>query len=219
MRRLSTFIGCAFAVLISAVAFAQDADEESRVISLDEIWAYEMPNTRTLKELAKAIDMRLMALVLELSYERAERLEFKNVARPGFAVSGSGRSALHAALAVLIDSKARRQEFSANEEITLVFFSEPISRYRVQIRKVSLKDNRVEIQYELQKDIGGTNFTNFALMPLGQLPVGEYRVEMRQVARDLQLAEIKMGFKPLDNEWANNFLCKPFEFAVSQKNK
>lgn len=217
MQRLSTITGCAFAVLISAVAFAQDADEESRVISLEEIWAYEMPITRTLEDLTKAIDMRLMALVLELSYERAEQLRFKNVARPGFAVSGSGRSALHAALAVLIDSNARRTEFSANDEVTLVFHSEPISKYRAQIRQVSLTDNRVEIQYELQQDIGGGNFTNFALIPLGQLPVGDYRVEMRQNARDLKPVEIKMGFKPLDHEWANNFLCKPFGFTVAEE--
>jgi len=199
---------------------------ETKEIPLGQIWAYEMSGTREIEALSKNVpadelDMRLMNAVLELSYHRAEGMKFKDVARPGFAVPGNGRSALHAALAVFIDWGAHREEFSSDDEITIVFFSEPLSRYQVQIREVKREDHEIEIRYELEQSISermtGSSFVNFALIPLGKLPVGEFRVKMSQLPRELTPDEIKVGFKPLDKEWSRNFLSKPFSFTVTEK--
>ena len=222
MFRFSIIVSLVFFSIPFAQASGESPSDKTKIIPLDKIWAYEMPGTRDIKALSKNVpadelDMRLMNAVLELSYHRAERMKFKDVARPGFAVSGSRRSALHAAFAVFIDWGARREEFSSGDEITIVFFSDPISRYLVQLQQVEREDNEIEILYQLKPGIGGRNYSNFALIPLGKLRVGEYRVEMRQLRRELNPIETKMGFKPLDEEWSRNFLCKPFSFVVHKK--
>lgn len=139
--------------LLSLCAVGYSA--ETKKIPLDQIWAYKMPGTLDIAALSKNVpadelDMRLMKAVLELSYHRAERMKFKDVARPGFAVSGNGRSALHAALAVFIDPGVHREKFSSEDEITLVYFSEPLSRYQVQVREIKREDHEIEIRYELE---------------------------------------------------------------------
>jgi hypothetical protein len=224
MSRFSILASLILFVILFTQASGESPSEKAKTISLDTIWANEMPGTRDIHTLSKNVpmdelDMRLMNAVLELSYHRAERMKFKDVARPGFAVSGSGRSALHAAFAVFIDWGARREDFSSGDEITIVFFSEPVSRYLVQFQQVERKDNEIEIRYQLKPDIGGRNYTNFALIPLGKLPVGKYVVAMRQLPREINPVETKMGFKPLDEEWSRNFLCKPFSFTVTDKGK
>lgn len=206
----------ASAVLLWTNVGADAQNEQPKEIILDQIWAYDMPGIRKIEELAEGPDMRLLNGVLELAYHRADQLKFKDVARPGFAVSGSGRAALHAALAVFLDD--RRREFSTDENITVVFFSEPLSRYRVQIRQVTRRNSEIEIQYELEPYIGGgMSYVNLALIPLGKLPLGKYNVAMTQLPREQKPVEIKAGFKPLDKEWSRNFLSKPFNFTVAEK--
>jgi hypothetical protein len=213
-------------ILASAVCgtWAESPIDKSMVITvpLDQMWAYQMPGTGDIEKLNKSVpadelDMRLMHAVLELSFERAARSKFSNAPRPGFAVAGNGRSALHAAIAVFLDWGARRVKFSSEDEITIVFFSEFISRYPVQIREVERKDNRIEVQYELVPDINWSSHINLALIPLGKLPAGEYRIELRQLPRKLKPVEVKLGFQELDKEWSRNFLCKPFSFKVEAK--
>jgi hypothetical protein len=204
-----------------ASAQSVDVGSKAETIPVNEIWAYEMPGTRKLADLWKGkserVDSILWNTVLELVYERADQLDFKNTARSGFAVSGKGRSALHAAFAVFIDWNARRERFSPEDEMTIVFFSDPISRYPVQIRQVQRNGETIQIQYELVPDVSRSSPVNFALIPLGTLPVGSYRVEMRQLPRQITDVESKLGFKPLDEEWSREFLCKPFKFTVTNK--
>jgi hypothetical protein len=222
MSRTSVVSSLFLISILTAQTLGESSSDKTTAIPLDRIWAYKMPGTRDIKSLSKNVpadelDMRLLNAALELSYERAERMKFKDVARPGFAIPGNGRTALHTALAVFIDWGARRNELSSADELTIAFFSEPISRYAVQIRQVTRKDNVIEIQYELVPDTDRGSHVNFALIPIGKLPVGTYRVELRQLPRDLKPAEIKMGFKTLDEEWSRNFLSKPFSFIVTEK--
>jgi hypothetical protein len=213
MRRLSTLTGCAFAVLISAVAFAQVADEESRVISLHEIWAYKMPGTRKIEEFATLADMRRMGSVFETWYARGERLKFKDQARYGFAVSGRDVASLRAALAVFAGEDKPRRKFSPDEEITIVFFSEPAGGNYVRIEQVELEGDKVEIQYRLEPHMELALSTSFALIPLGKIPVGEYHVETRQLPREEKF--IQWGYREIDEEWGREVLCKPFRFVVT----
>lgn len=195
----------------------------SELIPLNQVWAYKMPGTSSLSDLSKGeaarIDSMLWHAVMELTYERANRLDFKAPPRPGFAISGSDRSALHAAMAVLIDWNARPERLPANDDVTVVFFSEPISRYPVQIRQVQRDGKEIEIQYELVPDLNKGSHINFALIPLGKLEVGEYHVQMRQLPRKLEPAEIQLGFESPDEEWSRDFLCKPFKFMVTEKTR
>jgi hypothetical protein len=194
---------------------------EEGIIPLDRIWAYEMPGTRDIKSISDnkpldQLDARLLGAALELAYYRSEDLNFKDVARSGFAVAGNGRRALHAALAVFLDWEVRRDKFSPEDEIAVVFFSEPISRYRVQIREVNRIGNEIDIRYELAPSESRQSYTNFAVIPLGKLSVGKYNVDIQQLPREQTVAEAKLGRKPLDDEWSREFLCKPFSFHVTE---
>ncbi|MCI0331885.1 MAG: hypothetical protein L0228_01510 [Planctomycetes bacterium] len=194
---------------------------ESTTIPLNQIWAYTMPGARDIRDLdvapAERPGLGLLESILESSFHRADKRNFKDISRPGFAVAGSGRSALRAAHPVFADVAKPYKEFSTDEEVTIVFFSEPLSRYGVQIQHVKRTDKQVEIQYQLKPSIDGTNMTNFALIPLGKLPAGEYHVELKQSRRKLKPVEAKLGFKALDEEWSRDYLCKPFTFSVVGK--
>jgi hypothetical protein len=116
-----------------------------------------MPGTRDLTKLDVATDSSeerpqktLLSSIIESWVNRSNRLDFKDVARPGFAVAGSDRSALRAAYAVFVDGAKPRDKFSPDEVITLVFFSESAAGNYVRIVQVERKDNRVEIQYRLK---------------------------------------------------------------------
>jgi hypothetical protein len=55
----------------------------------------------------------------------------------------------------------------------------------------------------------------FALIPIGKLDVGEYRVEMRQMPREQKF--VALGYDETDEDWSKKALCKPFSFAVKAK--
>jgi hypothetical protein len=189
--------------------------EEVQQIPLDQIWAYKMPETRDIEKAAKQDDMRRLSSITESWFHRAGRLKFKDIARPGFAVPGSGREPLLAALAVFEEhKKAIPNEFLEGDEITIVFFSEPTGRL-VRIQHVVRERTNVEIQYSIEPEVYGFRF-NLALIPLGKLPVGEYQVAMCQLPRKLTSNEVKMGLKTFDEEWSRDFLCKPFVFTITE---
>jgi hypothetical protein len=220
MPRFSITSTVAVSSIIWSQAIGESVDCKSTTIPLDKIWAYEMPGTRNILDLDGASKERpgdgLLRSINESDFRRAAQMKFKGAARPGFAVSGSERAALRAAHAVFVDGAKLRTAFSPDEEITIVFFSVPMSRYRVRIQEVRRKLNEIEIQYQLEPSIDGRNFENFSLIPLGKMPAGKYHVEMVQVPRELKPVESKLGLKALDKDWSRNFLCKPFSFTVAE---
>jgi hypothetical protein len=194
---------------------------ESQNIPLDKIWAYKMPGTRGIQELDKArpkgSGRSLVALISESWVLRADDLKGKDLARPGFAVAGTGLSALQFAHTAFEKGTKPRELFSPNEEVTIVFFSELAGGNRVQIRQVDRRESRVVIRYCLEPNVGGYRALNLALIPLGKLPVGKYDVEMCQLPREKKYVEL--GFKPLGEEWSRQFLCTPFSFTVTEKSE
>jgi hypothetical protein len=94
-------LGLVIGLSATDVARAEDNQNEvEQFIPLEEIWAYKMPGTRAIAEVAIPADIRHLGSVVESWFRRAERLKFKDVARRGFAVSGRGIAAMRAALAV-----------------------------------------------------------------------------------------------------------------------
>jgi len=101
---------------------------DEQVVPLDQIWAIDIRGTRSLDKSAPAADIDKFNLIGESWYERAERLKFENLSRPGFAVPDSGLQAFRNAITVFSDDKKRRTSFSDSENISLVIFSEPAGR-------------------------------------------------------------------------------------------
>jgi hypothetical protein len=208
----------ALALVLTMSPFATANAGEPEQIPLDQIWAYEMPGTQSITDLAEPHDEMFWEALMESWFGRASRLKFKNVARFGFVVPGDGLSALRIALAVFIQDGPFRGKLTTGEGVTLVFFSEPGGRYRPQIRQIRRKQDTIEILYWLQPELGGYP-PSLALIPLGKLPAGKYDVHMLQVARELHDFELELGFKPLDKEWSRNFVCKPYSFTVAEQDK
>lgn len=212
-------------LILISILFSQVSGEppgdKSKSIPLDKIWAYEMPGARDITTLEKSLNERADKGPLWLIYEsmvlRAGKLKYKDLARPAFAVSGGDCSALRAAQSVLVDGTKPRKTFSKDEELTIVFFSEPVSKYRVRVGQVARTDNEVRIDYQLEAGVYGQDYHNFALIPVGKMSIGKYQVNMRQLPHEQTPIEIKKGFKPLDKEWSNNYLSAPFRFSVAEK--
>ena len=94
-------------------------------------------------------------------------------------------------------------------------FSEPFSGNHARIEQVEWEGNRIQIQYWLEPYFESTLSQTFALIPIGKMPVAEYRVEMRQLPRDHEF--IEMGYERLDEDWSRKVLCKAFRFTVANK--
>lgn len=167
-------------LIISAVANAEPLAEQSKTetIPLDQVWAYRMPDTRDIQRLrskdGEVWDSAMRSLLADVSrYWPDEGQQ----ARAGFAVSGIGREALRKAKRILADGEKPKDSFSTEEEITLVFFSYQCTRL-VEIRKVVRRGNEFEIHYRFVLPLEMTLPAHLALIPVGKLPAGKYRVEM-----------------------------------------
>lgn len=216
------------ALLINSFVFAQvrgeSPSEKSKTIPLGEIWAYKMPGARDIFDLDKKgkdkpggglVGSTLRSSMLRLDEVRPEQLKAKNWARSGFAVSSSGRAALQATHAVFVTGEKPRNSFLPDEEITIVFFSEPAGGNHVRIQQVVRKGERIEIQYRLEPYLESYVSQSLALIPLGRLPIGKYHVEAHQLPREEKFS--KWGLKLLDEEWSREALCKSFSFTISNK--
>jgi hypothetical protein len=204
--------------ILSSQASSESPNDKSTVIPLDKVWANKMPGTRDILDLdlpraQQATTGRWQSIYMSW-VRRAEKLKFKDLARPGFAVSGSGQSALLAAHAIFVEGAAPRNEFSPDEELTIVFFSEPYGGNFVRMRQGERKGEHIKIQYRLEPYLERTLSETFALIPLGKLATGEYHVGMRQLPSEQKFS--KLGQKPLDENWSRDVLCKPFSFAVRE---
>jgi hypothetical protein len=140
-------------------------------------------------------------------------IEVEDVARPSFAVSGSGASALRAAIAVFSEGKPRT-EFRPDEEISIVFFSEPSGQNHVRIASVKRQGERIVIEYRLEPYFHRSLSQSLALIPAGKLHAGKYQVEMRQLTRDQKY--IDWGLAKRDEDWSRQVLSKPFSFTVAK---
>jgi hypothetical protein len=190
------------------------ANTEKQTIPLSEVWAYEMPGTRDIQELGKegtrSKGLALVAKIGEAAIQRVEESRRVDIPRPGFAVAGVGLPALRAAHSVLAEGKKPRSVFSPDDEITLLFFSEPAAGSKVHIGGVERRKGLVIIRYRLERYYELNLTGAFALVPLGKLPVGEYDVKMEPLPSE------KASDKS-SKKWIDQFLCKPFSFRVIEK--
>jgi hypothetical protein len=209
----------ALTVLLPLTALADPAKDQpqEQIIPLEKIWAYKMPGTRDIEEHADLADMKLLFSIFESWNTRADHLKFKNLARQGFAVPCSAQSALEAAHAIFVEGEKQRKRFTAEEELTVVFFAGPAGGNYVRLEQVQRKGNLIEIKYRLEPYFEHALSETFALIPLGKLPIGEYKVEMLQLPRREKF--IAWGLEPFDKAWSSEVLCKPFSLTIIPKEK
>jgi hypothetical protein len=190
----------AFAMLI--LVGAALAETVRSIIPLDQIWASNMPGTRSIDSTTHDEAATILPDILRAL---ATRPPDPDGAKPGFAVLGTNEESLRAAHAAIVDGKVPHQLFPAGRDVSLVFFSHQLGSY-VHIQEVHRDGSRIEIQYRFVPHRTREVTAHFAMIPLGKLPVGKYTVEILQKHR---------GETRGPKNWELR-VCKSFEFSVEE---
>jgi hypothetical protein len=204
------------------------ADQISSEIPLDQIWAYDMPGTRDIRELEpELVGAQTKNLPPEKKQQRSafsvvtsvvNRLGIltNNAAltspKPGFAVLGSDLDPLRTAYDIL-SGKQDRDSFPIGSEWSVVFFCLP-SKYSVVIdaaqkRTTFSNKHRVEVFYRFVPNKSNVLTAHLAIIPIGKMPAG--RIEVRFI-QDPMIERLDFrGLGLIDDKYADDVVCKSFE--------
>jgi hypothetical protein len=213
-----------FATFIVAWGWLIGASPAQQVeIPLDKIWGYNMPTTRDISgipfpEQPKGVGQTFAFLGRERDYniEQIRRaLAMKSPAEkalPGFVIPSACNSRALLGVHPVLRGKPNPLRRSFPEgEFTLVFFSHPLSYY-ARLREVERDDNRIIVRYQFEPHTTPESTVHFALIPLGKLAAGEYKVDYEQIPLDQKYRD--QGFEPVHPE-AADIACRDFSFTVS----
>jgi len=133
--------------------------------------------------------------------------------RTGFAVAGVGRAALPGVYAAIVEGKERQDTFSEQDEITVVFFTRP-SVAGVIIDRIEWQGNILRIHFTMVSQGELAARSSLALIPVGKLAAGKYRVE---TVRSSRTDRDQRGFPPVKAGAENEIVCRPFNFVVASR--
>jgi hypothetical protein len=210
--------GVVLALLFCAVA-ADNAGEPPKEIPLNTIWALQMPGTRDVRDLEGKLNVKELSAdalvrsskVLRIRQLLAKRRPDGEIAGSAFVVEGTGKDALAKAAGVFAQESQTVDKFPTQTELTLVFFSHLCGQY-LWIDSVDRTNDRITIKYRFVSHHTRDATAHFALIPLGQLAAGTYRVEMQQLPNDK--VNPSKGFR-----WIGvpeEIVSGPFEFRVEK---
>lgn len=212
------------AVVSCSIAMAASPEQvDSRIpscIPLEKILAWNMPGVRDICALEpeffgapiqteaqlKRAEHSLTSGILQTLAKRAD-----GKPKSGFAVKGFGVEALKNAHAVLANHEKPMNSFVRGDDVTVVFFSHVSGTY-VHLKQVGLHSDGVEVQYEFVPHIDAELTFHLALIPLGKLEPGEYKV--RIVRAPLRKQFVSLADESSLKELAEHSVCKPFRFVV-----
>jgi hypothetical protein len=181
---------------------------------LNTIWAYAMPGTRDIHELEKTALSAKQAASLDNQIGNVlQFLPKSKTTAKGFAVAGTEKEALSKALSAFIKKQQPRQAFPANAQVIVFFFSHSFGQY-VHLNDVERREKTIKIVYRFVPHKTKQLTAHYALIPLGKLPIGKYRVDI--VRLPLEQKYVNQGFKSVDSQWGNRVVCQPFSFEVIQ---
>lgn len=184
--------------------------KDATVIPLDQIWALDMPGTKDVRELTSDpyADLSIGPLgVLELMG--------KQEAGAGYVVPGTGKEALLAARKKLPPGKTPANELPFGTDITVVYYSHAFMPINV-LHRVERRGNTISIRFRHDGN-GNTSYSShYALIPLGKLSVGDYKVNMIATIDDVVEASPAFYLDIVDD--IRRVVCKSFEFSVKPVN-
>lgn len=192
------------AVLISSTALAEE-------IPLKSIWALDMPGTKSIYELEpgiygdnrsaeEQIELRKKSLIPK-AFGDLSLLKPASQAGPGRAVAGVGLQALQ-------DAVKRKDEPLPEGEVSLLYFSHQ-SGDSINLHEVTREGEQITVRYRVVPRETQSLTAEFALIPLGKLSKGEYRVEIVQIPMEQRYLDA--GFRGRD---VSRIVCKAFSFTV-----
>ena len=176
-------------------------------IPLELICAYRMPGTSPVEKIDES-------LVFEIRRSLWPIPPKDKKARAGFAVGGTGREALGKVHSILVKNKPPSKSIPAHSEVSIFFFSHP-DQPIVHIHRVERLGSVVNIHYGFIPNENEETSEYFALIPLGEVPAGKYRVNVIQSPRSQK--DVDQGFQPIRKEVARRIVCNSFSFSVSEQ--
>jgi hypothetical protein len=220
-------IAQAIALAILASHSATAAAEKAIEIPLKDVWAYQMPGTRDVRELEAErfgdavkklssedqLALSSESLISQILHQLGSPPKNKPKARPAFAVAGTGRQSLQAACQVLAHGAKPPKSFSPNDDITVVFFSCEHGAY-VHLHDIRIVGSTVEISYQFVPHRTKELTRHFAIIPLGRMPSGMGTVNILRMPFDKKFAS--WGIKPITEEEEDRLISRPFEFVVER---
>jgi len=220
MKRFSIIISFVFSLVACSPVRVNAENNKPRTIPLNEIWAYQMPGTKDVRELEPKLDVHdpnfkelwerslVRGIASYLSTYVPDRGE---LAGPAFIVVGTGKEALKNAHAELVKDRGatRNSNVSANTELTLVFYSY-VTGWHLRLKSIEKSPSVVTIKYQfVAPREPAFAATRFALVPIGKLTKGEVKVEVEQ----LPPVDYAGRAMPPKRD-ADRFVCGSFSFEV-----
>jgi hypothetical protein len=221
-------------IFFVAIFFATAAHAEDPVkISLKDIWAFGMPGTIDVEKLepdnlgepTKSLPFDERMRLQKESWTHKIRAALQPTlpknggpireqkAGSGFVVEGTGIGALKNAAAAMRSESEPSNKISSATNSSLIFFSRQFSFY-VHLDSVERKGNTIEVRYRFVPHMTAEVTEHFAIIPLGKLPNGAYKVEMIQLPMDKKLIGPKA--ETVRTGFAEEAVCKSFSFSVTE---
>ncbi len=194
---------------------------------LSDIWALNMPGTKDVYGLGFAKqeigwgpteyrEMRENAID-QMKLALSEKLPSVNAAK-GFIVSWQPDSYMLKRTSDILRMAKKYEvfdydtkEYQKGSDLTLIYFSYPSSYYN-HIKEVKREDHKITVSYQLVPHYSGDSSVHFALIPLKDLPNGEYQVKFEQLQMDKEF--YNAGFIPYSHTQEKRFVCNNFSFRI-----
>jgi len=203
---LAAGVGCVYAT----ESDAKPEKAETVVIPLDQIWGYNMPNTKSIE---KHLAPKSYGRTLEAIYRTLQPGLESKAARPSFAVTGNVDYVIEQMHQVLVEKEKPKLRFQADSQMSLVFFAHPSSFY-VQLNAVNRKGTEITIRYQFVPHESADSTAHLAIIPLGKLLPEEYSVHIEKVSMENRFAEA--GWISPDAKASQQLISQPFSFVVTQ---
>jgi hypothetical protein len=204
------------AAVIKIIACSGHVDGESfKSIPLSDMWAYNMPGTKNVRDLeaepknAPRVNQILTSLMMKSELQ-------PDTPDTAFVVLGNGNEALDNVYAVFVTGEKPASVFPTGRELSLVFFSRSCSAL-VELKSVTRNSNNVEVQYAFVPRREKELSQHFSIIPLDDLPRGNITVEVLWADTNRDFARFRR--KPIDKASARLIVSGSFSFTIETTTK
>jgi hypothetical protein len=220
MKRTAPIAACIAALLLTPSVSGEDDGDSAKPIPLNEIWAYQMPGTKDVRQLERKVDVHDPAfkdfwqssLVRQMvSFLSSGAPREGERPRPGFVVVGTGKEAFRKAHAILKDKNKLENEQSLpkNAELSLIFFHY-VTGWHPQLTAVEQTPDSIVVKYKFIKpEEPSFGAARFAIIPLGKLSPGIVDVKFEQ-EQPVDYRGLRLNQKTN----AERLVCDSFSFEV-----
>ncbi len=220
MKRYLFNTGFVLALSACVLTRADADDTKPKIIPLTDVWTYEMPGTKNVRELEPKLDVHdpkfkekwERSLVRQIvSYLSSPAPREREKPRRGFVVIGTGGEALTNAHATLKgkNNVEGQQQVPQNADLSLVFFHY-VTGWHPQLTSIQQSPDAIVVKYKfIRPEEPSFGAARFALIPLVKLSRGTVNVKYEQE----QPVDYR-GLRLNQETNAERLVCGSFSFEV-----